>query len=70
MTALNLEKFYFRCADGNIVSVVAQDEQSARSVAMEQRWGPPQFNRTWACDRWVGKGLQLVDERGFAITGA
>ena len=67
MTTLNLDTFRFRCADGDIVAVPAQDEQTARSVAMEQRWGLPQYNRTWACDRWEGRGLVLVDAVGLPI---
>jgi hypothetical protein len=65
MTALKLDTFHFRCMNGDIVSAPAIDETTARSIAMEQRWGPPQYNQTWHCAFWQGKGLALVDKHGF-----
>ena len=67
MTTLNLDTFHFRCANGDIVSVVAANEATARSVAMEQRWGPPQYNQTWSCTQWQGRGLNLVDAFGLPV---
>ena len=69
MTELNLQTYRFRCANGDIVVVPAQDEQAARSVAMEQRYGPPQYNLTWNCSKWEGLGLRLIDEQGLPIQG-
>ena len=67
MTALELNTFRFRCINGDTMTVVAIDEQAARSVAMEQRWGPPQYNQTWNCDHWEGLGLVLIDEQGLPV---
>lgn len=65
MTALELNIFHFRCANGDIVSIPAFDERTARVIAMEQRWGPPTQNQTWKCDSWIGYGLIRVDEAGM-----
>jgi len=65
MTALNLQTFRFRCMNGDVAVVPAFDERAARAIAMEQRWGPPQFNSTWLCSEWRGRGLTLVDEAGL-----
>ena len=67
MVELNLQTFRFRGANGDVIVVPAQDEQAARSIAMEQRWGPPQYNQTWNCSRWDGLGLRLIDEQGLPI---
>ena len=56
--------FHFRCANGDVVTVPAPDELSARSIAMEQRWGPPSGMYA-PC--YYGRGLHLVDERGMPI---
>lgn len=66
MSKLELQTFHFRCMDGNIAVVPAGNEQAARAIVMEQRWGPPQFNLTWACSEWQGLGLTLVDEAGMS----
>ena len=70
MAELNLQTFRFRGVNGDVIVVPAQDEQAARSIAMEQRHGPPQYNRTWICDRWDGLGLRLIDEQGLPIMEA
>ena len=67
MTILKLETFRFRCMNGDVVSVPAADEDTARAIAMERRWGPPQFNRTWNCTEWYGHGLVMVDDQGLPI---
>ena len=67
MTELNLQTFRFRGTNGDVIVVPAQDEQTARAVAMEQRWGPRKFDRTFPGDQWHGLGLQLIDEQGMAI---
>jgi len=67
MVELTLETFRFRCANGDVVAVPARDEQAARSIAMEKRWGLPQYNQTWDCTYWSGFGLRLIDEQGLLI---
>ena len=59
--------FRFRCMNGDIVTVPAQDDRTARAICMEQRWGPPQYNLTWACSEWKGLGLTSVNEEGLPI---
>ena len=70
MSKLDIQTFHFRCGNGDMVSVPATDEAAARSIAMERRWGPPMFNKTWVCDKWFGLGLLLVGEDGLPIVEA
>lgn len=67
MSKLDIQTFRFRCMNGDIVAVPAGDERAARAIVMEKRWGPPQYNLTWACSEWRGEGLSLVDEEGLPV---
>jgi hypothetical protein len=57
-----MQTYSFRCANGDVVSVDATDEQAARTQAMEKRWGLAVLNKTWVCNTWVGKGLMLIEQ--------
>ena len=57
-----MQTYSFRCANGDVISVKADDEPKARSQAMENRWGLAMLDKTFPCDRWVGRGLDLIGQ--------
>ena len=49
--------FTFRSNSGSTITVDAANEQSARTMAMQERYGDIPI--AWGL-RWVGKGLSLI----------
>lgn len=54
-----LQSFQFRCMNGDLITVKADDESKARHFAMTERWGPPSgIYGGW----YRGRGLTLVEQ--------
>jgi hypothetical protein len=54
-----IQKFQFRCLNGDLVTVKADSEFKARHFAMVERWGAPNgIYGGW----YNGRGLTLVEQ--------
>lgn len=64
-----MKNFSFRCVNGDIANVKAEDEATARHLVMVSRWGPPTGMYGYKhplSDEFVyqGNGLDLLTNQG------
>ena len=56
---MEMQKYQFRCINGDLVTVKADSEDKARHFAMVERWGAPAgIYGGW----YKGLGLMLVEQ--------
>ncbi len=54
-----MNHYVFMSNDGTEIKVSADDEDQARSRAMEKHYGPIEYQPEWVGESWVGYGLLL-----------